>query len=428
MKSGIFLFIICFLFFSCNGDDMEMPSGSNSQEIHFSVSLSSLKYSSDTETQFDDGDNIGVYAVKRGEKLLAEGNYADNKHFKIAGNSIMPVSDKDRIFKKDGVLLDFYCYYPYDEKMEVPDNYLFSISDNQEDNFGRNDLMRAVNNTWNNNGTVPLLFNHCLATVEVRFKTGEDKSATSAHIAGVIPDAILNMESGIVKTSGIKKQPIRMHKQSVNNGVTVFRSLFPAQVLKKGHLFSLTVDGLQRNYALDKDILLVAGSRTSFDFGLQYRINVSSTSNGSVTGGGIFDYGKDITVSAIAQKGYAFEGWYEKGIRISTATNYSFTVNTDRSLEARFIKNTFTITVKYGKQVDMQGKADNITGLKSSYNYGETATLTAKFIGARYNWLGWYDVYEGYFSGKAPLSRNETYSFVVTRDITLYVDYAVMDL
>ena len=67
-------------------------------------------------------------------------------------------------------------------------------------------------------------------------------------------------------------------------------------------------------------------------------ISVSQSTNGRVLGEGSYTIENEVTLFAIPNDGYIFEGWYEDGIRISgTEEAYSFTATTDRSLEARFI-------------------------------------------------------------------------------------------
>lgn len=61
-------------------------------------------------------------------------------------------------------------------------------------------------------------------------------------------------------------------------------------------------------------------------------------------GTGNYNYGSLATISAIPNEGYIFEGWYENGKRLDNLSNeYTFTVFTNRSIEARFIPNNLMI-------------------------------------------------------------------------------------
>ena len=70
-----------------------------------------------------------------------------------------------------------------------------------------------------------------------------------------------------------------------------------------------------------------------------FNVNVSSQniSYGSVSGGGEFTYGQSCTVTATANEGYAFMGWFANGTMVSSRAEYTFNVISDMELEANFI-------------------------------------------------------------------------------------------
>ena len=69
-----------------------------------------------------------------------------------------------------------------------------------------------------------------------------------------------------------------------------------------------------------------------------YTISVSAnpTNGGTVSGGGTYQQGQSCTVHATANTGYTFTNWTENGNVVSTNANYSFTVNSNRTLVANF--------------------------------------------------------------------------------------------
>ena len=62
----------------------------------------------------------------------------------------------------------------------------------------------------------------------------------------------------------------------------------------------------------------------------------SNTEQGTVSGGGEFNYGQTCTVVATPSEGYMFTSWTMNGEIISTASTYTFTVNSDMDLVANF--------------------------------------------------------------------------------------------
>ena len=70
----------------------------------------------------------------------------------------------------------------------------------------------------------------------------------------------------------------------------------------------------------------------------EYTISVYSSNSqyGYTIGGGTFRRGIRVTVRAVEQQNGEFYGWYENGSRVSLRASYTFTVNSSRTLQARF--------------------------------------------------------------------------------------------
>ncbi len=72
----------------------------------------------------------------------------------------------------------------------------------------------------------------------------------------------------------------------------------------------------------------------------RYTVNLVAEpqEGGTVAGGGVYLFGDEATITAQASDCYLFTGWYEDGLLVSERAEYSFTVDGDRELEARFAK------------------------------------------------------------------------------------------
>lgn len=66
------------------------------------------------------------------------------------------------------------------------------------------------------------------------------------------------------------------------------------------------------------------------------KVEADPAEGGSVTGGGTYEEGREITVTAILNSNYEFVGWRENGQIVSKDTNYTFTVNGERELVGVF--------------------------------------------------------------------------------------------
>ena len=68
-----------------------------------------------------------------------------------------------------------------------------------------------------------------------------------------------------------------------------------------------------------------------------YKITVKTEGNGEIDYDDKYYYsGSSISLTATADKGHIFDGWYQNGTRISTKTSYSFKVAGDAEITAKF--------------------------------------------------------------------------------------------
>lgn len=82
-------------------------------------------------------------------------------------------------------------------------------------------------------------------------------------------------------------------------------------------------------------------------FGI-YDYTITATPNnpslGSVSGGGVFQNGQSVTLTAIPSANCHFESWTEGGTVVSTSSSFTFTASDNRNLVANFAQNTYTIS------------------------------------------------------------------------------------
>jgi uncharacterized repeat protein (TIGR02543 family) len=132
-----------------------------------------------------------------------------------------------------------------------------------------------------------------------------------------------------------------------------------------------------------------------------YNLVLSSedTTKGSVTGAGSYDYASSVSISATAQNGYTFSGWYSGTTLVSSSNPYSFTMPyTDLNYVAKFSTNSYVMAIT----------ADSTMGSATgagTYAYKGSVSLSAT-ANSGYSFSGWYD-------GETLVSSANPYSFAM---------------
>ena len=133
-----------------------------------------------------------------------------------------------------------------------------------------------------------------------------------------------------------------------------------------------------------------------------YTINASSipSRGGSVTGMGNYIEGQFCTLTAAVNEGYTFVNWVENGEQVSTEASYSFTVTSNRSLEAHFsfnfagaIDGLFSVSATqkvYFSQGNLQYQASTSTWRFADNQYDYIGDANSN-ISSSYS--GWIDLF-----------------------------------
>ncbi|MBR5712104.1 MAG: InlB B-repeat-containing protein [Lachnospiraceae bacterium] len=155
-------------------------------------------------------------------------------------------------------------------------------------------------------------------------------------------------------------------------------------------------------FTAERDINLIANFVVDED-----TIDVSSNNDkyGSVSGGGTYQKGKNVEVTATANEGYEFVNWTENGNVVSTDATYSFLMANARTLVANFKPKTFNVTISAspseGGTVEKSGTCEYDTEVNVKATPAEG-----------YRFLNWSE-------GGNPVSTNAEFSFMVSKDRAL---------
>ncbi|MCJ7553083.1 MAG: ice-binding family protein [Ignavibacteriaceae bacterium] len=144
-----------------------------------------------------------------------------------------------------------------------------------------------------------------------------------------------------------------------------------------------------------------------------YTVTLSSnpTAGGTTSGGGTFNSGSSVTVTATANSGYTFTNWIEDGTEVSTDSSYTFIITEDRTLVANFVVPVLTYTVT----LSSNPVAGGTTSGGGTFNSGSSVTVTAT-PNSGYTFTNWTE-------GGIEVSTNANYQFTLVEDITLVANF-----
>ena len=141
-------------------------------------------------------------------------------------------------------------------------------------------------------------------------------------------------------------------------------------------------------------------------------VTANPSNAGSVTGGGTYNQGQSCTVTATANTGFTFTNWTENGDVVSTNANYTFTVNSNRSLVANFTENTYTITVS-------ANPSDGGTAAGGgTFTHGQSCTVTAT-ANTGYTFTNWTE-------NGSVVSSDANYTFTVEDNRSLVANFTAI--
>ncbi|MBE7046826.1 MAG: DUF4886 domain-containing protein [Ruminococcaceae bacterium] len=148
------------------------------------------------------------------------------------------------------------------------------------------------------------------------------------------------------------------------------------------------------------------------DFSIQeiVRHNISAVSSdeamGEVTGGGKYDDGASVTLTATPKEGFTFTGWYNGDTLVSEEASYTFNATESITLTAKFkAPSSYTVTVSS----DDTAKG-TVEGSGTYYEGGTVSVIATPKDG--YMLDGWYN-------GDTLLSKKLTYTFKARDNVSL---------
>lgn len=137
-----------------------------------------------------------------------------------------------------------------------------------------------------------------------------------------------------------------------------------------------------------------------------------------------------ITVKAIPNTNYTFEGWYDsKGNLITTNTEYTY-VETKESVNTYYARFSNSVTQNYIRQVGSGATwtdtEDDSIGTLGRYSYTDavgTSISSTATAGTNYKFVGWYDKNGNKVADSMLINEGATISYTTTEDATYYARF-----
>ena len=135
------------------------------------------------------------------------------------------------------------------------------------------------------------------------------------------------------------------------------------------HFVNWTVSGLELTTDNPYSFIPTGDITITANFIPYYDISVSSSGNGTVSGGGTYNSGETVSLTATPNEGYVFVNWTENGVEVSTSNPYTFTSTENRTIVGNFAMTPLKITTNANSSVDL------INANNQTYTWNLTAGL-----------------------------------------------------
>lgn len=235
-----------------NGD-VEIGGGSTAKMVTFKAKIGAMSRA--TDTGFDKGDEIGVFAVlaQDGDSkgyIASSGNYADNVKYTYDGTKF---TASNGIIPQNGESYFYHAVYPYSYGMN--DFFLFSVEEDQRgDNYTESDLCTA-HTVATAETSVSLNFGHRLSRIIVNLE-GNNWPAGEQVLTLQSPkvNAFVDLNDMTFEASPSTAQVV-----CAENGLNSFKVILPPQTISKSDFAVLTIGGQDYPVNLSNDVQLQSG-------------------------------------------------------------------------------------------------------------------------------------------------------------------------
>lgn len=264
----------CVLVASCNKIEEEVPV-EKQENVSFTASMKTLSRA--TETNFEENDQIIVYAVKDegdGGVLKSSGNYANYVKYTYKGNKF--VNEQSGIVRPTEFGVRYFAIYPINGVTAGP-KFRFSVRAAQGagGQYSTSDLCTAVTDITMDK-EVDLVFSHRLSHVIVNLEgeaLGTGTATVKLNNVNIGCDVDLNANTFTAYES-------RNTVYFADNGTNSYKAIIVPQTIEEGSPFlTVTLNGKEYVLKASADIRLASGKQQVFNLVIEKDEIVSFSGN-----------------------------------------------------------------------------------------------------------------------------------------------------
>lgn len=191
---------------ACSQDEEMQPTDPKHTPMTFSVIHPGQK-SRVTDTDFENGDKIGLFVGETDKPLEIGGNLVNNEALTCNGGSW----SASKTLYWDAGTYNAYAYYPYISPVRSIENLPFSVKTDQSgvdeatgmDGYEGSDFLYAqTNGVSASNSPVSLKFKHIMSKLTIRLVKGEDfegdmPQTAEVYVHNTVPEATIDLSAGV---------------------------------------------------------------------------------------------------------------------------------------------------------------------------------------------------------------------------------------
>jgi len=264
---------------SCSEDQTTGPENGATADksVKFIASLGAIARA--TETAFEYGDSIGVYAVTAADgqtiSLQPSRTFAHNVPYVSDGSMFVgALADGDGIIKEEGASLAYFAVYPYQKQCDTiaGAEFDFTVNTDQSTHAGytRSDLCTASTGLQID-PTVNLKFDHRLTNLVLNVSGFNIGGQMNIRLTNIATTAHVNINANTYAASESSATGTIITNNEATN---TYKAIVPPQVIESGTEF-IEVDLNGRIFNIK------APQRLELRSGREYSLNVSIV-NGSI--------------------------------------------------------------------------------------------------------------------------------------------------